>query len=442
MEAGGEAMVAALPVLLLAGSARTAEAMRRAAARRLRPIVARSGADAAALLRTALEEPPAIIALVREATGDGEALRLALGAAREAGRLVVVLPATPGDPALLAAEGAILVASHRELLETALLIAGLARCGLPKGRRIAILTGGGGGGVIAADLCGAAGLEVPPLGEATRAALAPLVPAIASTANPVDLTPEAFTEKTYDRFPRILDIVAADPEVDALFLPTTFNAPRGDVMAAEVLAAFHARSPKPVLIGAGTPPAMLPVFAAAGVAPVADPADAAAILAKLVARAALPAPPRRIACQAAAWEEPALPALLDQAGFAMAHGAAMDGRALPLALIGWRDADGASIALGAGGVQGRVFAECVVAPAPIGAADAVALLGRSRVVAHAARMDSRLDRLALAAALAGFSQLVAAAPWPGFRLRLDPVLPGAGAPRVGEARLSLSQEEC
>lgn len=426
MKAGGE-------VLLLATSARTAEAMQRAAAKRQVRISARHGADAAALLLNALAGPPAVIALVRENTSDGEALRLALGAAREAGRLVVLLPAAAGETALLEAEGAIFVASHRELLDTALFLASLSRTGLPKGRRVAIMTGGGGGGVIAADLCGAVGLDVPPLAPATRAALAPLVPAIASTGNPVDLTPEAFNEKSYDRFPRILDIVADDPGVDAVFLPTTFNAPRGDAVAAQVLAAFHARSPKPVLIAAGTPPAMLPVFAAGGVAPIADAADAAATLAKLAARAALPAPPRRAACEVARWDVAALSARLREAGFEVMAGEA-DGRALPLALIGWRDADGAAIALSAGGVQGRVLADRIVAPAPIEAADVPAWLGQSRVLAHAVKMDQALDRAAFARAVAAFAQLVAAAPWPRFRLCLDPLLPGA-MPRVLDLRL-------
>jgi len=374
-----------------------------------------------------------VIALVRDGAGDGEALRLALRAAREAGRLVVLLQAVPGETALLEAEGAIRVASHRELLDTACFAASLARTGLPQGGRVAIMTGGGGGGVIAADLCGAAGLDVPPLAEATRAALAPLVPAIASTGNPVDLTPEAFNEKTYDRFPRILDLVADDPGIDAVFLPTTFNAPRGDAVAAQVLAAFHARSPKPALIAAGTPPPMLPVFAAAGVAPIADPADAAATLAKLVSRAALPAPPRRATGHATPWKAAELPTRLGEAGFELAPGAA-DGRTLPFALSGWRDADGAAIALAAGGVQGRVLTERIVAPAPIEPADVPGWLERSRVLAHVARMDRSFDRAAFASAVVAFGKLVAAAPWPRFRLSLDPVQPGA-VPRVLGLRL-------
>ncbi|WP_146217132.1 acetate--CoA ligase family protein [Falsiroseomonas bella] len=422
--------------------------MRRIAANRSLPIATRTGPDAAALLSAALESSARILALVQEVSCDGAALCAALGAARRAGRIVVLLPAdgsvSQSGRMLLAAEGAILVAAHRELLDTALFAASLARTGLPAGPRVAIMTGGGGGGVIAADLCGAAGLEVPPLSEATRATLAPLVPAIASTANPVDLTPEAFNEKTYDRFPRILDIVADDPGVDAIFLPTTFNAPRGEAVAAQLLAEFHARAPKPVLIAAGTPPAMLPVFARFGVAPIADIAAAAATLGKLVARARLAPSLMRSGGIAAPWKARDLSARLAEAGFACTpESVAADGRVLPLALSGWReDGFGALVALGAGGVAGRVLEEQVIAPAPLDDDAALALLERSRAVAQVARLEPSLDRPALARAVAGFSRLVAGAPWPRFRLRLDPVLAGAGAPRVPDARLSLAPEEC
>ena len=39
----------------------------------------------------------------------------------------------------------------------------------PKGRRVAVLTNAGGLGILAADACDAVGLELPPLGEETRA---------------------------------------------------------------------------------------------------------------------------------------------------------------------------------------------------------------------------------------------------------------------------------
>ena len=55
---------------------------------------------------------------------------------------------------------------------------------LPRGPRVAVLTNAGGLGILCADACEAAGLELPPPSEETRAALTPLLPREASLANP------------------------------------------------------------------------------------------------------------------------------------------------------------------------------------------------------------------------------------------------------------------
>ena len=58
---------------------------------------------------------------------------------------------------------------------------------LPRGRRVALLTNAGGLGILCADACAAAGLELPPLSDETRTALAELLPREASLANPIDM---------------------------------------------------------------------------------------------------------------------------------------------------------------------------------------------------------------------------------------------------------------
>src|SRR5487761_116810 len=106
------------------------------------------------------------------------------------------------------AAGVIQVFSVEELVEVAAYLA--SRAGRPRvsGNRVAVLSYGGGQGVIAADQCTEAGLDVVPLSDATRAGLAPLLPPIASTGNPVDLTPEAFNQDRYrDAFPEVLDVL-------------------------------------------------------------------------------------------------------------------------------------------------------------------------------------------------------------------------------------------
>jgi acetate---CoA ligase (ADP-forming) len=60
----------------------------------------------------------------------------------------------------------------------------------PLAPRVAILTVSGGPSVVAADAAERAGLEVPALGEDTRAVLRAALPTFAAVGNPVDLTPQ------------------------------------------------------------------------------------------------------------------------------------------------------------------------------------------------------------------------------------------------------------
>ena len=69
--------------------------------------------------------------------------------------------------------------------------AAVASAGSARARGVAILTNAGGPGILAADACEANGLELPPLGEATRAELRSFLPAAASVGNPVDMLASA-----------------------------------------------------------------------------------------------------------------------------------------------------------------------------------------------------------------------------------------------------------
>ncbi len=106
-----------------------------------------------------------------------------------------------------------------DTLSALLDVAALLSCQpVPKGRRVAVLTNAGGLGILCADACEAAGLELPPLSDETRAALASALPQEASVANPVDMLGSA----TEDDFERALPLVLADPGIDAaiaLFVP-------------------------------------------------------------------------------------------------------------------------------------------------------------------------------------------------------------------------------
>jgi acetate---CoA ligase (ADP-forming) len=144
--------------------------------------------------------------------------------------------------ALFHQAGVIRVASLEELVDVASLLSTQPE---PRGRSVAILTNAGGLGILCADAAEAAGLELATLGDETTAALAELLPAEASVANPVDMLGGA-TAATYAAVvPRVL----ADPRVDAvivLFAPTV--AASAEAVAQKLEAVTRAAAiDKPVL---------------------------------------------------------------------------------------------------------------------------------------------------------------------------------------------------
>jgi acyl-CoA synthetase (NDP forming) len=142
-----------------------------------------------------------------------------------------------------------------ELFEVASLLANQPP---PPGRRVGILTNAGGPGILCADACAAAGLEVPPLRDETRAELAGFLPAEAGLANPVDMIASA----PPGAYERAISVLGARPDLDALIV--IFIKPLA-VDEAEVAAAIHRGAAaldhtKPVLavfMSAAGPPAEL-----------------------------------------------------------------------------------------------------------------------------------------------------------------------------------------
>ncbi|NGY62406.1 GNAT family N-acetyltransferase [Lentzea sp. NEAU-D13] len=180
--------------------------------------------------------------------------------------------------ALFRQAGVIAVDSVPELTDA---VMALSWQPLPSGRSVAVLSNAGGLGVLAADACMRQGLHVAELGDKTRTALAELVPTTASLHNPVDTT-AVVDEET---FARCLDIIGADPAVDAVItvtVPTALGDPTAGV---------HNVDGKPVLaVRTGQTERL------AGEVPCyAEPARAAAALARLVERAEWLARPREFA---------------------------------------------------------------------------------------------------------------------------------------------------
>jgi len=113
--------------------------------------------------------------------------------------------------ALFHQTGVLRARTLEELVDAAALLSGHP---LPAGRRVGVITNAGGLGILCADACESAGLELPELTGASRSAIAPLVPAEASLANPIDLLGSA-TAATYEA---VIGHVLADPNIDALIV--------------------------------------------------------------------------------------------------------------------------------------------------------------------------------------------------------------------------------
>ena len=104
-----------------------------------------------------------------------------------------------------------------EMLDLAV---GFLACGdrMPAGHRVGICTASGGAGIWMADACAAAGLDVPVLDGATRAALEAYVPPYGTTQNPVDSTAQGVQKLGYAQFARL---VAQSPSVDGVIVVIT-----------------------------------------------------------------------------------------------------------------------------------------------------------------------------------------------------------------------------
>src|SRR5262245_7412852 len=150
---------------------------------------------------------------------------------------------------------AIRVYSTEELLDVSLQLASLRNGGLPAGNRVLLSTFGGGSGVLAADQCTREGLRVPTLAAETRASLKPILSPLASSMNPVALTPGSMTNPKYrTTLPAVLKTLIDSSEVDSyVFMSAGFA-----TLAPELLQMFEelrANTEKPICISWLSPPA-------------------------------------------------------------------------------------------------------------------------------------------------------------------------------------------
>lgn len=231
-------------------------------------------------------------ALVHDRQTDGILLyvetvkdtRLFMSALRQAARIkpVVVLKAgryaepvagedALGEPAIapdavfeaaLGRAGTVRVRTYAQLFSAARILS-VGR--IPRGDRLAIVSNGHGPGVLAADAARDAGVLLATLAPATLAALDRVLPVGMRRRNPLDVRGDA----SASRFAGAVEVVLADPGVDAV---VALHVPRpvaGAVEAARAVAAVARAADKPILgawLGALVRPPVQEALEAGGVA--------------------------------------------------------------------------------------------------------------------------------------------------------------------------------
>jgi acyl-CoA synthetase (NDP forming) len=170
--------------------------------------------------------------------------------------------------ALFAQAGVIRTDTLGELFDVAAL---LSKCRPPRGPRTAIITNGGGLGILCADACQTAGLDVAPTPDGARHELAEILPAAASTGNPVDLLAAATPAQFAAAIARLASSEAYDAIV-AIYVPPLVTDPEA-IAAAMRQAAEDAAIPVVAVFAMPDAPA-----AAHGLASFRFPEDAARAL--------------------------------------------------------------------------------------------------------------------------------------------------------------------
>lgn len=202
-----------------------------------------------------------------EGVRDAPKFRAALREARKARRPIVMMKSGKTATSALAAqahtgalagegrvwdavmdeEAVIQANSLEEQMDIALYLSGARLDILPWNRAVTVISIGGGSGVLAADQCERLGLKVPALSDKLRGKLKELVTPLASTRNPIDLTPTTLADpKWFELFPKALDAIAEDPDTGAIFFQ--LGPMSNDKVVSKVIADFHARSPKMLFV--------------------------------------------------------------------------------------------------------------------------------------------------------------------------------------------------
>jgi acetyl-CoA synthetase (ADP-forming) len=186
--------------------------------------------------------------------------RLVAAAAKNRGRKPIIAYKTgnaeTGDRASLSHTGS--MAGKHEIYEGALKQSGvlcidntetlldtaraMSLCPLPKGDRVAILSGQAGPGMAASDVCEAQGLKITTFRHHTQKVINELLPPLALRTNPVDMGPAWYDASA---IAGIIQAVMNDEEVDNLLLLMMFASANKDAVAgiSDLLLEWKQRKP-------------------------------------------------------------------------------------------------------------------------------------------------------------------------------------------------------
>ncbi len=131
--------------------------------------------------------------------------------------------------------GIIRAQDYDELMEISHLLAHSRR---PVRSGVAIVSHSGGISSLTADMCGQAGLELPPLTPRARDGIQAILKGFGSAANPADVTGYARS----DSFPRIMDLLIEEPDAGTLVI-----ASRGAANQADQVTALRDRTEKNIV---------------------------------------------------------------------------------------------------------------------------------------------------------------------------------------------------
>ncbi len=136
--------------------------------------------------------------------------------------------------------GGVQVGTLGDLLAAAEILTSVQTVG---GNRLAVVTNGGGAGVLAADRAGDLGVDLPPPGAATLAALDQVLPPFWSRGNPLDILGDA----PADHFRAAIEACDADPAFDATLVLLSPQAMTDAGRVAEAIRHGSVAGSKPVL---------------------------------------------------------------------------------------------------------------------------------------------------------------------------------------------------